>query len=162
MGSRRSRLASLLLLGALAGGTMIAAGIPAAAQTVGTTEGCTPGYWKNHTEDWQEYSPTQTVASVFSAAADTPYGTLTLLAALNLQGGSGVSGAQQILLRAAVAALLNSAYDPLAFPWQREGSQYRPSLIETVNSALESGTRSTMLSLANWLDQDNRLGCPLS
>lgn len=132
----------------------------ASATTVGTTQGCTPGYWKNHTDSWQEYVPTQTVSSVYSGAA--PYAGETLLVALNGGGGPGVNGAKTILLRAAVAALLNSAYDPLLYPWQRSGSQFRPALIATVDAALASGNRATMLALATWLDTDNNLGCPLN
>jgi hypothetical protein len=139
----------------------LGAAAPAAAVTVGTTEGCTPGFWKNHPTVWQEYAPTQTIQSVYAGAASTTYANLTLLQGLSLQGGSGVSGAQQILLRAAIAALLNSAYDPLAFPWQRDGSAFRPALIVTVNAALTSGNRATMLALAARLDADNNLGCPL-
>jgi hypothetical protein len=132
----------------------------ASATTVGTTQGCTPGYWKNHTDSWQEYVPTQTVGSVYSGAA--PYANEWLVTALNGGGGPGVNGAKTILLRAAVAALLNAAYDPLLYPWQRFGSAFRPPLLATVDAALASGNRDTMLALATWLDKDNNLGCPLS
>jgi len=156
---RRARLAAVILATAL---LIVGTAAPAAAVTVGTTEGCTPGYWKNHLSAWQEYSPNQSISSAFSAAASTPYGSLTLRQGLNLDGGSGISGAQRILLRHAIAALLNASYDPLAYPWQREGSAFRPPLLSTVNNALLSGSRTTMLSLAAQLDRDNNLGCPLN
>ena len=164
--TRRSKVGALLLLGSLVG-AMLATALPAAAVTVGTTEGCTPGYWKQsqHFDSWQEYSPNQTISSAFPGLSPTllsRYGSTTLLQALNFQGGTGVAGAERILLRAAVAALLNAAYDPLAYPWQRNGSQYRPPLVSTVVNALNSGDRTRMLNLAAQLDRDNNLGCPLS
>ena len=165
--TKRTRLGTLLLLGTLVVG-MLATALPAAAVTAGTTEGCTPGYWKTHPQAWQEYSPTQTVKSVFSAAASTPYGNLTLMQALSLRGGSTLNGAKEILLRAAVAALLNAAYDTadgsgLLFPWRRDVASFgRPALIPTVNAALLSTNRTAILALAAWLDRDNNLGCPLS
>lgn len=160
MNLRRGRLATALLLGSL----MVTAVVgPAAATTVGTTEGCTPGYWKQsqHFDSWQEYSPTTLVSSVFTATAGTSFGNETLLQALQGSGGSGITGKRTILLRAAVAALLNSAYDPLYYPWQRDGSSYRPPLLSSVNTAF-NGTEAQMTSLASWLDRDNNLGCPLS
>ena len=152
------RIAGLALAASFIGSIALA-GV-ANATTVGTTQGCTPGYWKNHTDVLQEYVPSQTVGSVYTGAA--PYANETLLVALNGGGGPGVNGAKTILLRAAVAALLNAAYDPLLYPWQRTGSQFRPPLLATVDAALASGDRDTMLTLATWLDTDNNLGCPLN
>ena len=151
--------------GALAGlvlAALVVTAAPVAAVTVGETEGCTPGYWKNHTDSWQEYSSSTLVKDVFAAAAGTALGDLTLLQALSGGGGPGVAGAESILLQAAVAALLNASYDPLAFPWQRAGSMFRPPLVASVNEALASDDRSTILALAGWLDADNNLGCPLN
>jgi hypothetical protein len=158
--SRRNR--SLGAVASLLIGALLLAATPVAATTVGTTQGCTPGYWKNHTDNWQEFSPSTLVKTPYSAAASTPFGNLTLAQALALGGGPGVAGAEKILLRAATAALLNAAFDPLLFPWQRNGSQFRPPLVATVNAALSSNDRGTMLTLATWLDNDNNLGCPLN
>ena len=51
-----------LILGAvsaaLVGGMMPQAG----AVNIGN-EGCTPGYWKNHQDNWEEYKPTDTSAT---------------------------------------------------------------------------------------------------
>ena len=142
--------------------------LPVAASVAGDSEGCTPGYWKNHADSWQEYSPTQTVSSVFSGAAGTPYANLTLMQALSLKGGPGVAGAQEILLRAAVASLLNAADDSedglhLLFPWRRDavGLNGDPPLISTVNATLASGSRATIIGVAARLDAANNLGCPL-
>ena len=78
----------------------------------------------------------------------------TLLQALRYQGGSGVSGGARILLRAAVAALLNSAEPDIDYP------RTTTEVIADVNTALASGIRSTLLALAAELDGDNNLGCP--
>ncbi len=122
-------------------------------------QGCTPGYWKNHTDSWPPtgYSPAQSVESVFSAAAAYPaYGTPSLLQGLSFQGGSGVEGGVGNLLRAAVAALLNTAHSGVDYPRTTVG------VISDVDAALASGNRDTMLSLASALDGDNNLGCPLN
>lgn len=158
--SKRGR--SLGAVASLLIGALLLVAAPVGATTVGTTEGCTPGYWKNHTDSWQEYSPSTLVKSVYTAAASTSFGDWTLLQALNGGGGPGIAGGQQILLRAATSALLNAAYDPLFFPWQRDGSAFRPPLLATVNTALSSNDRDAMITLAAWLDADNNLGCPLN
>jgi hypothetical protein len=84
------------------------------------TEGCTPGYWKNHTEAWTSgitvivggntkvLTPDTLVRDAFDVDfLNNSYDSLTLLQALNLNGG-GVNG----LLRAGVAALLDSSEVP--------------------------------------------------
>jgi len=121
-------------------------------------QGCTPGYWKNHTGSWPPtgYSPSQAVDSVFSNV-NTYYPTLgnaTLLQALAFDGGSGNQGAAEILLRAAVAALLNASHPSVAYP------RASAEVIADVNAALLQ-SRDAMLSLAASLDADNNLGCPL-
>jgi len=110
------------------------------------------------------YQPTTLVKNVFNVSGFLTNGKLdlngdgkddTLLDALNYQGGSGTTGAVRILLRAAVAALLNASNPNVAYP------RTAASIIADVNAALASGNRNTMLSLATALDQDNNLGCPL-
>ena len=81
---------------------------------------------------------------------------MTLLQALSFKGGSGTLGAAQTLLRAAVAALLNSAHPDVDYP------RTTAEVIADVNAALASQDRSTMLNLATALDADNNLGCPLN
>jgi hypothetical protein len=39
---------------------------------------------------------------------------------------------------------------------------FRPPLVASVNEALATDDRSTILALAGWLDADNNLGCPLN
>lgn len=123
-------------------------------------EGCTPGYWKANAKlsgsEWAAagYSPSQLVATVFSAGA--PYNSATLLEALEYGGGAGVDGATRNLLRAAVAAVLNAANSGVAYP------RSVASVVADVNAAIASGNRAEILALAAALDADNNLGCPLN
>jgi hypothetical protein len=117
-------------------------------------EGCTPGFWKNHTSAWDVYSPTQLVGSVFSGASAS-LADDTLLQALSYRGGSGLLGAERILLRAAVAALLNSTDDVVDYPL------FTREVRNRVSAALASDNRTRILNLATTLDRNNNLGCPL-
>jgi len=121
-------------------------------------EGCTPGYWKNHPVAWEDtgFSPAQTVESVFSeAAAYEDIAASTLMEALRFHGGNGVEGGARILLRAAVASVLNASHPDVDHP------DSVGNIVEDVNGALASGDRDEMLVLASWLDDANNLGCPL-
>lgn len=140
------------------------AGITAPAQAVNIGhEGCTPGFWKTHTDVWEEADPTDLFSDHFSDGTSGVLVGRTLLQALDGGGGPGVAGAELILARAATAAFLNAAHEGLGFPWRRfsTGLDGRPPLVDTVVAALESGDRATMLALADRLDADNNLGCPL-
>jgi hypothetical protein len=127
-------------------------------------EGCTPGYWKNHKDNWEEAKTTTLFSKRFSDGTTGVLEGLTFLEALKGGGGPGVAGAERILARAATAAYLNAAHEGLGYPWRRnaDGLGGRPPLVATVNAALASGDRATMLALAERLDADNNLGCPLS
>jgi hypothetical protein len=140
-------------------GATVTASDPAGyvAQAPDVSSGCTPGYWKNHTDSWPPtgYTTGQSVLSVFVASARFPaLANDTLLAALAYGGGSDLRGAAEILLRAGVAALLNAAHPGVASPRTPD------SVIADVDAAL-AGTRDQMLALAAALDADNNLGCPL-
>lgn len=117
-------------------------------------EGCTPGYWKNHPESWQVYTTSQTLEEVFDVPDGFGLDSDSLLAALGYPGGPGLGGAAQNLLRAAVAAVLNSAHADVDYPLTTA------EVISQVNVAL-AGTRPAMLTLAATLDANNNLGCPL-
>ena len=120
-------------------------------------DGCSHGYWKNHSEDWPAagYAPDQSVASVFGAAATYPdIGSATLMEALEFKGGKGVEGGARNLLRQAVASLLNAAHPDVTFPWTVAG------VVNQVNATLAGGAREAMLDLAGDMDEDNNLGCP--
>jgi hypothetical protein len=117
-------------------------------------QGCTPGYWKNHTSAWcSTYKTSDTVSSVF-AHVDPSLANETLLQALQGGGGSGLVGAETILLRAATAALLNACR--LNYPLQTT------DITSMVSAALATGNRDTILNLATVLDNYNNLGCPLN
>jgi uncharacterized repeat protein (TIGR01451 family) len=126
-------------------------------------QGCTPGFWKNNAlkhgaSQWPApFTPTETLATAgFANATVVDLGNTTLLQALQFQGGSGLGGAEQILLRAAVSSLLNSASTGVKFPLTTS------QVLSEVNAALATQNRDTILALASQLDQDNNLGCPLS
>jgi hypothetical protein len=122
-------------------------------------QGCSPGYWKNHTGSWTAtgYTTFQSVQSAFSAASGYPsLGTATLLDSLSFQGGPDLNGASGNLLRAATAALLNAAHPQIDFP------RSEAEVVNDVNAALTSRNRDTILALASALDADNNLVCPLN
>ena len=118
-----------------------------------TCSGCSHGYWKTHLDDWSGgILPTQTVGQYFTGSG---YGTTTLADALAFAGGSGVPGAEQILLRQAVAALLNEVEYGAAFgPY---GSV--DALKAAVSAKLAGDVRADMLSLASTLDHWNNSVC---
>lgn len=149
------RVATVAIVGGLLLGTMPSA----TARNIGQ-EGCTPGYWKNHTDNWEEYKAGTLVAAVFDLPAGSPYAELTLEEALALKGGPGVDGATRILLRAATAAVLNAAHEGLGYPYRRFNDPF--NIVATVNTALASSDRAAMLDLAATLDDANNLGCPLN
>jgi hypothetical protein len=126
-------------------------------------EGCTPGFWKNHPEEWAVYLPGQTVGSVFAGVDQGPYNNpsgignmanYSLLAGLSFQGGNNTKGAAEILLRAAIAAILNQAHPDVDYP-----SPVGPDIIGAVNAALNSKDRATIIGLASQLDYANNGIC---
>lgn len=135
-------------------GLLLAVSFQAEAWTSG---GCTPGYWKNHVGSWAGtgYAPNMLVTAVFSNAGT---GNMTLLEALSLPGGPGVEGARNILLRAAVASLLNAAKLGSAYNW------VTPTYITNwVTSVLTVPSRYWYLVTATELDVLNNTGpCPLN
>jgi len=80
------------------------------------------------------------------------YKTDTLITALNYQGGEGLSGMAQSLLRAAVAAVLNAATEEINYPLTVG------DIIMQVNNALASNDRIEMEDLKDELDYYNNLG----
>lgn len=130
-------------------------------------QGCTPGFWKNakHYPLWTGITPTQLVGSVFTIQAtfaDGSSGSVlansTAAQGLAFQGGSSLNGAAQILLRAAIAGVLNANNSGVSY------SMTANQIIGSVNAALASNDRTTILSLATTIDNANngQQGCPLS
>jgi hypothetical protein len=122
-------------------------------------QGCTPGYFKQsqHFDSWVNYTPSATVGSVFTGVIAS-LSSETLLSALQGGGGPGLLGAETILLRAAVAALLNASNPNVSY------ALTALQVITEVNTALSTGDRDTILALASTLDGFNngQGGCPLN
>ena len=76
--------------------------------------------------------------------------------ALEFGGGSTIEKKKQILLRAAVASLLNAADPDLDF------GLTAAQVIADVNAALLTNDAATILALATRLDDENNLGCTLN
>jgi len=119
-------------------------------------EGCTPGFWKNHHDHWQDFTPDQLVGSVFTGCSVFPsLADDSLDDALRYNGGSGTLGGARIMLRACTAALLNEAHDDIDYGVD--------GVVGLCNTACATQDRSTMLSLGGLLDDANNDGtCPLS
>lgn len=176
------KVAALAAAAVMAFGVVLAA--PATANEGGTTEGCTPGFWKNHT-DWKSYDdgandtaddnfPDTTLSHMLRSpdGNGTDYtfpavygdlGSVTMLAALSQGGGSTLRGAANNLMRHAVAAYLNSDAG-LAYPFRRYtvGEDGSPPLVQQIQTALNSQKRGQILALKDKLAAANELGCPLS
>ncbi|MET0681371.1 MAG: hypothetical protein ABWZ41_10230 [Burkholderiales bacterium] len=126
--------------------------------STGTTEtqppgggGCTPGYWKNHTEDWVGYDPDDTVGSVFANAGSL--GSMTLLQALKNGGGDTLDDAKRLLIHHAVAALLNSTHPDVDYAFTTA------QVIAWTSDMLTSTDRDAILGLKNLFDAENNRGC---
>jgi hypothetical protein len=108
-------------------------------------EGCTPGYWKNHTEAWEGYTTGQRVGDVFTEAPAI-VADLTLLEGLKNGGGEA-----KALTRHAIAALLGAASSNVDFPLTEL------EVIDLVNDAFASGDFEATKDL---LEGFNELGAP--
>ena len=107
-------------------------------------------------DSWVGYAPNQTLESVFDVPDAFGLDDRTLLDALSFRGGSGDAGAARILLRQAVAALLNASNPEVDY------TLTTAEVVAQVNAALASEDRATMLELAEQLDRLNNAGCPLN
>lgn len=127
---------------------------PAFANYVGG-QGCTPGFWKNHTSSWPApYTPTTLFKNVFSVPLvykSSLGGTKTLLQVLQ-QGG----GCEKALGRHGVAALLNAA----ALGTSNFGLSVT-QVKTTVNNALSTKNCSQIESAKDSLEGFNEASCPL-
>jgi hypothetical protein len=125
--------------------------------------GCTPGYWKQsqHFDSWPTTVHTGDKLSLYFATGaqmvdGKALGNYTMLDGLKMKGGSGIAGANQILMRAAVAAYLNSAVNALHYPFSTA------NVVSMVNTALGSGNRDLMILTAAKLDKANNGDCTLN
>jgi hypothetical protein len=120
--------------------------------------GCSPGFWKNHPKLYPSpYTPNTTLGSVFDLPTCSGISGLagdTFDEALSYNGGPTVLDAAKLLLRQAVAAVLNAAAG-IGYPLTVQ------QVIDEVNTALASCDRATILAEKDRLDRFNNLGCPL-
>ncbi len=107
----------------------------------GEFKGCTPGYWKNHTENWPVDATTALWDDYFSVGDPS----WTLLEAVNMKGGK-----DKALVRHAAAAILNALHPDKNYPLSVAEIQ-----------ALVNGAYGTQdwESVKNLLDENNNLGC---
>jgi hypothetical protein len=131
---------------------------PTSTPTPAAFEGCSPGFWKNHPGAYPApYTPHTTLGSVFTLPGCGSISSLsgaTFDQALRFHGGPTLQAAAQILLRQAVAALLNAGAN-IGYPLTTQ------QVINEVNAALASCDRATILAEATRLDGYNNLVCPL-
>ena len=113
-------------------------------------EGCTLGYWKNHTDQWcDEYLTCDTYGAIFMNAP-SELASLSLLDVLNL-GGGGVYN----LGRQSVAALLNACSIDVQYHFSTS-----QQVIDYVNAAFLAGDYQ-ISQAGSELDMYNQAGCPL-
>jgi len=129
------------------------------------TQGCTPGFWKNpkHFNYWMGFSPNDNVGVIFDIEDKwlDDYDFLkgqTLLEALQKKGGQkGMTNEQKaarILLRQAVAALLNGAHPAIDYSSPQ-------AVINLVMGALMSTDATIIEGVKNHFRHYNELGSPL-
>jgi hypothetical protein len=118
--------------------------------SVAMANGCTPGYYKNHTATNENLK----LSVAFPGANLGPYANLTLKQALSLQGGPGIDGALQTLLRAAAAAYLNSTAPIIYSGPSTAQIQYSVAYVTTFSD------RQGILDYAAYLDALNNADCP--
>lgn len=107
-------------------------------------EGCTPGYWKNHTEMWpSSYNPSDSFSNIFGVVLQKDY---TLIGALNLGGGANFAK----ILRHGTAALLSAAHPDVHYPYTEE------QVIQIVKDAL-GGNKYAIEALV----AANEYDCPI-
>jgi hypothetical protein len=118
------------------------------------TQGCTPGYWKQsqHFGSWNAtglspIDPSDTLEDAGFMPVNGVSNSTTLLAALDFEGGDGLEGAEKILLRAAVAALLNELNPDVEYALT--------GVVGDANTAMASMNRDTMLQWAETFDDSN-------
>ena len=130
----------------------VAVAIWCAPQTATDIGGCGHGYWKNHVSEWPAaYNGNTTLESVFDLR---PFrGSLRstkFTDALEFKGGNTAQEKAQILLRNAVAALLNASKTQVTYQYSTA------QVISNVNAALASKSKTAMLALEQELDLANR------
>jgi hypothetical protein len=121
--------------------------------TIAGDQGCSPGYWKNHSVSWPAgFAPSDKFVRVFGVDPSVlTQPEITLIQALQASGGGA-----NTLLRHGTAALLNAAHQDVFYPLS-EGR-----VIAWVRNALDPGNPDRISVLASELADYNALGCPLN
>ncbi|MBP7110380.1 MAG: hypothetical protein KBB09_02260, partial [Firmicutes bacterium] len=115
-------------------------------------EGLSPGYWKNHEEDWVCWDPDDNIRLMFPDVTKWyRLDSQTLMETLERKIKQTESNAPSILLRQAVAAVLNACHPNINYPKSAEW------IISAVTHELNDGTYASMLVLAGQLDIWNNL-----
>jgi hypothetical protein len=123
------------------------------------TQGCTPGYWKNHTFAWgmTAYTPETLVGAVYDLPANfSSLGSNTLEEAMHWSNGRWPIDRARNLIKHATAALLNATHPDVYYEWTML------QILNEVNAALATENNNTMNNLATDIDDMNNSGCPLS
>jgi len=128
--------------------------VPIVSVSATNLEGLTPGFWKNHISAWAPtgYATETTLETVFDIPNEYGLDNVKLIEALSFKGGPGEKGAAQILLRAAVAALLNVGDPEIKYYWTEH------AVVWNTNNELNSHNRADMLWLAGVWDTYNNMG----
>jgi len=120
------------------------------------TEGLTPGFWKNHIDQWVGYSPDDTFFDVFAVGITIDAGKKsentnpTLLEALSAKGGvNEEDDVYDALVRHAVASLLNAAHPEVEY------SMTKQAIIDAVTDAINNAGAEP---LKDTLEEYNNLG----
>jgi hypothetical protein len=133
------------------------------------SEGCTPGFWKNHTDCWcnDVYPPSMDVDDVWNALKDPNYVALddskwtpatdTLNESIRYRGGGGLAGAARNMLRHATAALQNACVSDVAYPASVA------TIISEVNRVLATEDPAEIQALHTILaDWNENSPCPIN
>jgi hypothetical protein len=102
------------------------------------------------------FSPNQTVESVFDLPAFPNIGNATLDEALGFGGGPTVAAAVRVLIRQAVAGVLNASHPDVNYPLTAA------QIIANVNAAIATNNRNTILGLKDQIAGFNERRCPLN
>lgn len=109
-----------------------------------------------HQADWNKtkYTTSTTLAQAGFTCAPRPND--TMLQALRYKGGSTLNDKKNLLIKQAVAALLDASHPDVNYPLTET------DILNLVNPLLCGGTEDQILSAQNELNAFNNLGCPLS
>lgn len=120
------------------------------------SQGCSAAFFQSHPEAFTApQTPDRAVGSVFRGVAPSLAPTSLMDALAPGSGTAGTAGAQETLMRQAVAALLNASHPDVSYV-------YTPAqVISQVNVYIASRNTPAMLSLAARLEGYNNRGCPL-